>query len=596
MADEKQTTADETVEYEYVEAPDDGIEYEYIEVPEGTEPEMTDETTSADNIEYEYIEVPEEEAAPAPEAPAAEATEEVEYEYVEVPEEEAAPAPEAPAAEASEEVEYEYVEVPEEEAAPAPEAPAAEASEEVELPEEKEEPANGMSQISPLSAEEEDLPLDDEPPLPPDDEGPSTDILMEPEVSAPVDSEVPLPPEDDEAFPVANIADPVDQSLLENEEALVEELEIPEDEEEDNAQQETEPAPVSAEELEEIEEPAAQDEETPQAAQSEEEESLSPAPVVADVSADEIDAYAADAAMEMAKEAEEDNLPNPPETDEETQEELDPDDVDDTLSADDRFVYDGNEGIASFTGTPEKDTVVLNRENGKFNSLVDWHLIINELTVIPLNSQSEEDLPLSEDIFCQGRFVSSEKEISSFANVPSVKIPAVENGEQLNAVISGINVISLAGREGSVIDLDASSGMLIGPDEAKLYFSGLNKLVIPAPAEPKAPAYVIPEIQEDENAFVFTQTQAAAGEHAETQNPFIVIKTGYNLYGWNVVFENGMSMSLADVRSYQSKHRALPDKNGTISYGKSVLTFTGAEKITAYEKPSYCAYGLSAAV
>ena len=36
-----------------------------------------------------------------------------------------------------------------------------------------------------------------------------------------------LPPDEDEAFPVANIADPVDKSLLENEEALAEELEVP---------------------------------------------------------------------------------------------------------------------------------------------------------------------------------------------------------------------------------------------------------------------------------------------------------------------------------------------------------------------------------
>ena len=765
MADEKQTTADETVEYEYVEAPDDGIEYEYIEVPEGTEPETTDETASADNIEYEYIEVPEEEAAPAPEpaapeapaaetseeveyeyvevpeeeaapapeapaaeateeveyeyvevpeeeaapapepavpeapaaeateeveyeyvevpeeeaapapepaapeapaaeaseeveyeyvevpeeeaasasepaavpeAPAAEATEEVEYEYVEVPEEDAAPAPKAPAAGANEEVEYEYVEVPEEEAAPAPEAPAAEASEEVEyeyveVPEEeaapapeapaaeaaqaqtkedenlsaqKEEPAKEMSGIDPLSAEDADLPLDDEPPLPPDDEGPSTDILMEPEASVPVDSEMPLPPDEDEAFPVANIADPVDKSLLENEEALAEELEVPADDTEDNAVQETTtPSSVSAKELEDIDE--SEPVETPEEKETsagigenndDQDVADAPIPVVSDNAAEEIDAYAAKAAQELEQEAEESNEPNPPVTDEETQEELDPKDEDDTLLAADRFVFDGNSGLSSFVGSAQKDTVVLNRDSGNFNSLADWHLIINELTVIPLNSQNEEELPLSEDIFCQGCIVSEGTEISSFANASSAKVPAPQNGNQRSAVISGINIISLAGRDGTVIDLDASNGILIGPDDAKLYFSGLNRLVIPKPAEPTPPAYVIPETEDNPKAFVYTQAQAAAAEQSETQNEIIVIKTGYNLYGWNVTFENGTTMSLADVRSYQSKHHSLPDKNGVISYGKSTLRFTGADRIIAYEKPSYCAYGLSPAV
>ena len=668
MADEKQTTADETVEYEYVEAPDDGIEYEYIEVPEGTEPGTTDETASADNIEYEYIEVPEEEAAPAPEAPAAEANEEVEYEYVEVPEEEAAsapepaapeapaaeakeeveyeyvevpeedaaPAPKAPAAGANEEVEYEYVEVPEEEAAPAPEAPAAEASEEVEyeyveVPEEeaapapeapaaeaaqaqtkedenlsaqKEEPAEEMSGIDPLSAEDADLPLDDEPPLPPDDEGPSTDILMEPEASVPVDSEMPLPPDEDEAFPVANIADPVDKSLLENEEALAEELEVPADDTEDNAVQETTtPSSVSAKELEDIDE--SEPVETPEEKETsagigenndDQDVADAPIPVVSDNAAEEIDAYAAKAAQELEQEAGESNEPNPPVTDEETQEELDPKDEDDTLLAADRFVFDGNSGLSSFVGSAQKDTVVLNRDSGNFNSLADWHLIINELTVIPLNSQNEEELPLSEDIFCQGCIVSEGTEISSFANASSAKVPAPQNGNQRSAVISGINIISLAGRDGTVIDLDASNGILIGPDDAKLYFSGLNRLVIPEPAEPTPPAYVIPETEDNPKAFVYTQAQAAAAEQSETQNEIIVIKTGYNLYGWNVTFENGTTMSLADVRSYQSKHHSLPDKNGVISYGKSTLRFTGADRIIAYEKPSYCAYGLSPAV
>ena len=619
MADEKQTTADETVEYEYVEAPDDGIEYEYIEVPEGTEPGTTDETASADNIEYEYIEVPEEEAAPAPEAPAAEANEEVEYEYVEVPEEEAAPAPEpaapeAPVTEASEEVEYEYVEVPEEEAASAPdpaapEAPAAEAAqaqtkEDENLSAQKEEPAKEMSGIDPLSAEDADLPLDDEPPLPPDDEGPSTDILMEPEASVPVDSEMPLPPDEDEAFPVANIADPVDKSLLENEEALAEELEVPADDTEDNAVQETTtPSSVSAKELEDIDE--SEPVETPEEKETsteigenndDQDVADAPIPVVSDNAAEEIDAYAAKAAQELEQEAEESNEPNPPVTDEETQEELDPKDEDDTLLAADRFVFDGNSGLSSFVGSAQKDTVVLNRNSGNFNSLADWHLIINELTVIPLNSQNEEELPLSEDIFCQGCIVSEGTEISSFANASSAKVPAPQNGNQRSAVISGINIISLAGRDGTVIDLDASNGILIGPDDAKLYFSGLNRLVIPKPAEPTPPAYVIPEAEDNPKAFVYTQAQAAAAEQSETQNEIIVIKTGYNLYGWNVTFENGTTMSLADVRSYQSKHHSLPDKNGVISYGKSTLRFTGADRIIAYEKPSYCAYGLSPAV
>ena len=237
---------------------------------------------------------------------------------------------------------------------------------------------------------------------------------------------------------------------------------------------------------------------------------------------------------------------------------------------------------------------MLNRESGQFSSLSAWHLIIGELSVLPLNANAAE-LPLSGEIFCQGCFISEAGEEGTFANASSVIVPA-SNGDALKAVVSGINVISLEGREGTTIELDSSSGILAGPNNSKLFFSGLNKLVIPAPAEPQAPAYVIPQAQEIPEAFVFTQAQAANGEQAQTEKADIVIKTGYSLYGWNVAFENGMTMSLADVRAYQSKHHALPDKNGVISYGKASLSFKNAERITAYERPSYCAYGLSPAV
>ena len=77
----------------------------------------------------------------------------------------------------------------------------------------------------------------------------------------------------------------------------------------------------------------------------------------------------------------------------------------------------------------------------------------------------------------------------------------------------------------------------------------------------------------------------------ETDGENILIKAGYSLYGWNVAFANGQTMSLADVRTYQTKHASLPDKAGTVSYGEARLTFKNAKKIGVYEKPSYCGYG-----
>ena len=153
----------------------------------------------------------------------------------------------------------------------------------------------------------------------------------------------------------------------------------------------------------------------------------------------------------------------------------------------------------------------------------------------------------------------------------------------------------LAGQENSTIALEDSSGMLIGPAGVQLMFSHLNKLVIPAlPDQSTTPSYegpvtyALPRYSEpDQNVFTFTSDNGVV----ETDQPVILVKTGYSLYGWNVVFNNGQTMSLADVRTYQTKHGTLPDNSGTISYKNAQLIFKNAQSIRIYEKPSYCGYG-----
>ena len=92
---------------------------------------------------------------------------------------------------------------------------------------------------------------------------------------------------------------------------------------------------------------------------------------------------------------------------------------------------------------------------------------------------------------------------------------------------------------------------------------------------------------QEEDTYVFNSGSAST----ETDKPVIVVKAGHSLYGWNVAFRNGINMSLADVRTYQTKNISLPDTDGIISYGKTHLTFKNAEKIKIYEAPSYCGYG-----
>ena len=547
---------EETAEYEYVEAPADDIQYEYVEVPEGdaqqyeetaeyeyVEAPAAEAPATEENVEYEYVE------APAAETPATE--ENVEYEYVE------APAAGAPATE--ENVEYEYVE------APAAEAPAAAENVEYEYVE--------------APAPTEETPALPEPELPPEEEELPPPAGM-PEEVAPVADEPVLPPEEEIPEPVAAQSEPIAETVAEPEHA-------PEPADEN--------LPATADELESIAEQASAPIETPQpttdapapAVSAEELETVEPEPIE---NTAEIDALADQTIAETAAH-ESETAQN---TTEETQEEQDPRDADDALPATGAFSFDGAL-TASFTGAAESDTVVLTNAAHAFDDLSRWYLLISEFSVTPLADQNGAEIPLSDDIFCQGAFINADGSAVPFVNETGLTVPS----DNTNLALCGTKVLPMAGQEGATIELEDSAGMLIGPNGVTLMFSHLNKLVVPdvppVSAQPQtaapmnAPvAYALPRLDEPAvDAFVFT---ADDGEK-QTDEPAILVKTGYTLYGWNVTFASGLTMSLADVRTFQSKHGVLPESDGTIGYKQARLTFKNAQSIRVYEKPSYCGYG-----
>lgn len=61
-------------------------------------------------------------------------------------------------------------------------------------------------------------------------------------------------------------------------------------------------------------------------------------------------------------------------------------------------------------------------------------------------------------------------------------------------------------------------------------------------------------------------------------------------YGWNVFFDNGMFMSLRDVKEYQERHGELPCQDGKIIYGDKSCSFERILKIVVYEQPRYFSY------
>ena len=587
MADEQKTQT--APEYEYVESPDAAnIEYEYVEVPEGEVPPAAD----GEQYEYEYVEAPADTAAQPADGE--------QYEYVEVPESEAQPAAdgeqyeyeyvEAPAPEAEEQ--YEYVEVPEGEAAQyeyaeVPEGEAQPAGDEhyeyeyVEAPAEQTEQKAEEYSIDDLLEEEDSAPAN-EPPLPPETEDSAPELPQwesETETDA---AEAPVPEIAETETAVGAPLETIPE--LPAEETSEEDLETV------SADFTPEPVAASAEndptvsDLESLEEaPAPEPEPAPV-------EDVPETPVE---NTAEIDALAAE---EIAAEA----APAEPEIAEEAQEAEQPSDDEDSLPATGAVPFDGRAGVTTFVGSAVQNAVVLTNDDGSFNRLADWHLVIGDVSVSQLSGQAGQTVALNEDAYNSGILITADGEQHLFANVGEIVIPAVDPDE-CTLILNSSVVMSLAGHEGSVIALDGANGMLVGPNESKLYFSGLASLTVPAVNEsaeapvsaPAAPmdapvAYAVG--READQAAAGCVFAADSGEAATTE-PVILVKTGYSLYGWNVVFKSGLTMSLADVRTYQTKHDALPEADGQITYKNAKLDFAGASRIKVFEKPSYCGYG-----
>lgn len=61
-------------------------------------------------------------------------------------------------------------------------------------------------------------------------------------------------------------------------------------------------------------------------------------------------------------------------------------------------------------------------------------------------------------------------------------------------------------------------------------------------------------------------------------------------YGWNVFFDNGVFMSLRDLKEYQERHGEIPCQDGKIIYGSKTTSFERILRVVVYERPRYFSY------
>lgn len=96
-----------------------------------------------------------------------------------------------------------------------------------------------------------------------------------------------------------------------------------------------------------------------------------------------------------------------------------------------------------------------------------------------------------------------------------------------------------------------------------------------------------PDLKMFEIAKGFESGNFDADEECKTLH----VNVGYDTYGWEVQFSDGVVMNLRDVREYQIRNGRLPNSDGRIIYGHSSLLFSGLERIVVYESVKYFSYG-----
>ena len=243
----------------------------------------------------------------------------------------------------------------------------------------------------------------------------------------------------------------------------------------------------------------------------------------------------------------------------------------------------------------------------------DFADILPENTVVPAAEESEEAVP--------------ETEASTTAEIFDEEAVEEENGrfeENADYDYAGHDENNVA-EEAAAVDIpgeaeETVNDVLLNDEPAQAddadeihdaYFA--NDAVKTEPEEYNRSDNVLPAgdypvatIEESEQIGFLRWYSGASGDqmfeiakgfesgsfNADEECKTLHVNAGYDTYGWEVQFSDGVVMNLRDVREYQIRNGRLPSSEGRIIYGQSTLMFSGIERIVVYESVKYFSYGV----
>ena len=291
-------------------------------------------------------------------------------------------------------------------------------------------------------------------------------------------------------------------------------------------------------------------------------------------------------------------------------------------SAVEGFVFKDGDGQKSFTAESAAQSVTIDTAD-----LSRWMIVLNQISVSPVEAAAGQQIELSPDMYCQGQLIGATGDVMPFANMANVPVPEFSPDPVQSATLffSGVSIIPLANQGGVTMDLGGANGVVVNMNGDMLYFANLSALTLietPAPvaetpepattnapdvppatvAVPAAPAATIPAYAFApvpaplNDAVVFSADSESAQVDGNDGKPHILVKANDRLLGWHVDFATAGRMSLADVKAYQAAHGDLPEHDGVLTFKDKSLTFKNILSIRVFETPAYCGYGIAPTV
>ena len=282
------------------------------------------------------------------------------------------------------------------------------------------------------------------------------------------------------------------------------------------------------------------------------------------------------------------------------------------------FVFKDGDGQKSFTAESAAQSVTIDTAD-----LSRWMIVLNQISVSPVEAAAGQQIELSPDMYCQGQLIGATGDVMPFANMANVPVPEFSPDPVQSATLffSGVSIIPLANQGGVTMDLGGANGVVVNTNSDMLYFANLSALTLietpapvaetpepattnapdapPAPVAPAAtiPAYAFAPVPAPLNdAVVFSADSESSQVDGNDDKPHILVKANDRLLGWHVDFATAGRMSLADVKAYQAVHGDLPEHDGVLTFKDKSLTFKNILSIRVFETPAYCGYGIAPTV